>query len=123
MQRRWVVQGIGVSSLMVLMGSWSLAGCGDDGPDRLGGGPWAQIAREVRRGEPALNANRARRELGAALADRVVRQPPSSWSAEERAALDRRIADDFAEGRTMLVAGWLLSRSEALVAVLADGQP
>jgi hypothetical protein len=55
-------------------------------------------------------------ELGSL--DRSELQRPS---ASLLAALSKRSSNDFASGRTVVVAGWLLSRTEVLLATVAAG--
>lgn len=92
-----------------------LAGCGDDGSDEATS--WQRIADAARDQHPDLDVDAARRELGldGSTDDLVAGAGPR---VED---LRRRIAEDFAEGRTLLVSGWMLSLSEVhLALVLAE---
>jgi hypothetical protein len=74
----------------------------------------------------AYLADRREERRAAALVDGVGATLPGgrrtlqrASDAELRQLLHRRIADDYAEGRTVLVDGWLLSRTEGRLFALA----
>jgi hypothetical protein len=81
-----------------------------DGPAHL-----RLIADAVRDAEPSLDVDSASAELG------LDRDRPTDDAAWDRLAssLRDRVHADFAGGRTILAAGWLLARTEALLAVAA----
>jgi hypothetical protein len=76
---------------------------------------WTEVADAGRNTDPTLSVERAVEELDLSLGAVDIREP----SRELGADVERRIRDDFASGRTMIVSGWMLSRTEVLIAVIA----
>jgi hypothetical protein len=76
---------------------------------------WTDVADAGRDAEPGLTSDRATDELDLSLSSADIRNP----SPELGDRVEGRIRDDFASGRTMLVSGWMLSRTEVLIAIIA----
>jgi hypothetical protein len=110
-----------VLGLLAAVGTAPWLGCsssGDAAPEAGGGvGPahLQVIADAVLVAEPSLDASSAAAELD------LGRDRPSDDAGWDRlaASLRDRVHDDFAADRTVLAGGWLLSRTEALLAVAA----
>jgi hypothetical protein len=81
---------------------------------------WSVVADAARADDRSLTTTSAIAELSPELGslDRSELQRPS---ASLLAALSKRSSNDFASGRTVVVAGWLLSRTEVLLATVAAG--
>lgn len=97
-----------------------LSGCaGGAGPDTAPASYWAAIAEQARRTEPGLDPKSAADELSRSLGpiDIGAIDDPGS---ELLVAVRKRISDDFASGRSLVVAGWALARTEVLLAVVAN---
>jgi hypothetical protein len=96
-----------------------LVACGTTAKSPEGAtGFWATIATAARAGDPSLSAHSAIAELGPELGavDRTQLDRPGPSVLE---AFTKRSTDDFAAGRTVVVVGWLLSRTEVLLATVA----
>lgn len=79
---------------------------------------WATVASAARADDPSLTTESAIAELGPQLGslDRADIEEPNPSMLK---AFTERSADDFANGRTVMVVGWLLSRTEVLLATVA----
>lgn len=113
LSRRRVLQLTAASVLGVALGACSRGG--DAGEDALGF--WREIAAAARSGDPTLT-------VAGAEADLVAISPPDMLvhpTRQQRKAIRQQIADDFATGRTVLVSGWLLARTEVSAAVVVAG--
>ena len=109
MSRRRALQVVGASVLAT-----ALIACGDEPAERRSF--WAQVAASARLQDRSLTLATASAELDQTLtADRI--RLPSRTLHEQ---LEERIRGDFAAGRTMLVTGWLLARTEVLLAVIVE---
>jgi hypothetical protein len=109
-----------VLGLLLAVGTAPWLGCsraGDPAPEAGGGAPehLRVIAGAVQVAEPPVDAASAQVEL-----DLGPERPTDAAGWDRLAAsLRARVHDDFAGGRTVVAAGWLLSRTEALLAVAA----
>ncbi len=116
LSRRRALQLVGAAVLGA-----TLLGCGgDDRSDDDATDVWTTVADAARRDDPTIDARRAEAELVDAGLDpsSLRRDLPSTL----RRDLEQRIRDDFAAGRTVPVAGWLLARTEVLLCVVvAEG--
>ena len=111
MSRRRALQVVGAGVLAT-----ALIACGDGPAERRSF--WAQVAASARLQDRGLTLATASAELEQTLtADRI--RLPSRTLHEQ---LEERIRGDFAAGRTMLVAGWLLARTEVLLAVIVEAE-
>ncbi len=110
MSRRQAIQVVGAGVLAA-----ALIACGEEStrPRSF----WAQVAASARLQEPAMNTAIAIKELEQSLTAERIRQPSRSLHQQ----LQTHIRADFAAGRTMLVTGWLLARTEVLLAVIVEG--
>ena len=105
-----------VLGLLVAVAAAPWLGCSDspapspDGPAHL-----RLIADAVRAADPSLEADSALVELGL---DGERPTGDAGW-ARLAGSLRGRVHEDFAEGRTVVADGWLLARTEALLAVAA----
>ena len=79
---------------------------------------WAVIADRAIEQDPSLDASSAAAELG--IAPQELDQG-RALTAERRAQLGDAVTTDFADGRTVTVDGWLLARTEVLLAVATAG--
>jgi hypothetical protein len=110
--------------LLAAVGTAPWLGCSgtrDPSPGAAPGGPehLRLIAGAVRAADPsldALDAGSAAAELG------LGGDHPADGAEWDRlaASVRERVHEDFAGGRTVLAEGWLLSRTEALLAVAAS---
>ncbi len=105
-------QVLGLAAASVLMGT--LGGCSDRHEPAALRSFWVEIARAAQAADPTLTAERARRDLGRFSASTVSERP----SASIRQTLTSQISEDYAAARTVLVTGWLLSRTEVLLSVI-----
>lgn len=92
----------------------TLGSCGSD-DERGDPSFWAAITAAAQAQDPALTTAAATAELDTAGGPADIRRPTPAL----RRTLHLRITEDFAHGRTMLVAGWLLARTEVLAAIVA----
>lgn len=106
MTRRQVLRLAGAAVLAV-----SLGACSDDPTDESF---WTRLAEAARREHPDLDAAAAERDLGASVTGVRIQAPEPALRRE----LHERIRADFAEGRTLLVTGWLLARTEVQLALV-----
>jgi hypothetical protein len=106
--RRTALQAMAASVLAVGLGA-----CGSEGTQDESF--WSAIAEAASTDQPELTPRRAAKELGLHLGPDDVEHP----SARVHARLEQQIRDDFAAGRTELVTGWLLARTEVLLSVVA----
>jgi hypothetical protein len=98
-----------------------LSGCANDHrKDTASASYWAAVAKEARRTEPALDPETAAKELDRSLGPFEVAAFDDPGT-DLLVAVRERISDDFGSGRSLLVAGWALARTEVLLAVVADG--
>lgn len=97
----------------------SLVGCTNKNePSDTTGAFWKTIADEATRVDPLLTTDSASSELEPILgpfSDAELSNPTASVLAE----LAKQTTDDFAAGRTFVVTGWSLARTEVLLAVVA----
>ena len=105
-------QAIGVVGAGVLAAA--LIACGGESAEPRSF--WAQVAASARLQEPALNPVAAQKELEQSLTADRIRQPSTTLHEQ----LQKQIQADFAAGQTMLVTGWLLARTEVLLAVIVE---
>jgi hypothetical protein len=113
--RRQALGGLAASVLGISVLSGVVAGCsdGDTAADRSF---WNDIATAAAAEYPDLDVEVAMTEI----APDVDAAQLVADAGALRDELRLRIADDFAAGRTVLVTGWLLARTEALLAMLVD---
>lgn len=114
--RRRVLQLTAASVLGITLGACS--GADDDqATEQQPPEFWLAIADAARAQHPELTRRAAEAELHAIGGAAQVRH----LAAAHRRVVRQRIADDFADGHTMLVSGWLLSRTEVAAAIVAAG--
>lgn len=104
--RREVLRLAGIAVLAVGIGA-----CSDDAAEDTF---WTRMAEQARRDHPDLDVATATRELGASVTAEAVEGSDLAL----RRRLGERIRADFAEGRTLLVGGWLLARTEVQLALI-----
>lgn len=114
--RRRALQLTAASVLGVTLGAYSFGGSSDMGeqPNWF----WRVIAEAAQRQDPKLTASAAEAELASIGSAGDLSQP----SEARRRVIQQRITDDFTAGRTLLVQGWLLARTEVLSAVVIVGR-
>lgn len=78
---------------------------------------WRVIAQAAQKQDLKLSLRGAETELAAVGGTGTLRHPSTS----QRRGLQQRITADFADGKTMLVQGWLLARTEVLAAIVIVG--
>lgn len=119
MSRRQVLQLTAASVLGIALGACSRTGKQDQSTPADPNDFWMAIVEAVRAQHPDLTVIAAEAELASIGGRDQMRRPTVSL----RRAIQQRIADDFASGRTLLVQGWLLARTEVVAAVVATGPP
>lgn len=114
MTRRRVLQLTAASVLGITLGGCSGLGDKDQRAQEDPTAFWSVIADTARKQDPKLSLRVAETELASVGGSSQIRRP----SVTRRRALQQRITDDFTAGRTILVQGWLLARTEVLAAIL-----
>ena len=83
-------------------------------------GFWKIIADEAMRADPSLKGSSTSSELERILGPLGTAEL-SNPNATVLAKLEKQTSADFAAGRTVVVVGWSLARTEVLLAVVAAG--